>query len=178
MSKSIVVITSSSRKNSNSAALADALIEGVRAAGNEAVKFNAGAMEIRPCRGCEYCHQHDGICVQKDDMQQILTALRTADAVVFASPVYFYNICGQLKNVIDRTYCLYPEVNYTKAALLATAADGRPLTFDTPLASYHSYLACLKNTADAGTVFCGGVMETGAVPEEKKEQARELGKSL
>ena len=84
-------------------------------------------MNIRGCLACEYCHgKGQGRCVQKDDMQQIVDMLPETDMLVLASPIYYHNISGQLKCVIDRFYAaLYPTApeRLKKAAMFLASGD-------------------------------------------------------
>lgn len=120
MSKKIVVISGSPRVDGNSEMLADAFIEGARQIGNSVTVFSAGRMNIRGCLDCKYCFTHDGECIQKDDMQDIYPALRQADILVLASPVYWCGLTSQIKSVIDRMFagCRKP-FPITSVALLA-----------------------------------------------------------
>lgn len=46
---------------------------------------------------CEYCHTKErGVCVQKDDMQKLYQEILSADMLVFASPIYYFNLSAQL----------------------------------------------------------------------------------
>lgn len=179
ISKKVLVISSTSRNGGNSDVLCDALIEGVKEAGNEAVKLNAGNMKISPCRGCDCCMKNGGKCVQNDDMTKVIEEMQKSDAVVFATPIYFYNLCSQLKAVFDRTYCIYQKVNFKKTVFIATSGDSRPQAMDTAIAGYKGYLSCLTGVEDAGIIIAPGVNAAGEVKgKEVIEKARKLGRSL
>ena len=73
--------------------------------GHDVKVFDVCRMDIHGCLACEYCHgKGQGECVQKDDMQQIYADLIDTNMLVIASPIYYHNISGQLKCVIDRFY--------------------------------------------------------------------------
>ena len=95
MSKNILVISSSLRGGSNS----DEFIRGAREAGNKVEKISLRGKKISFCIGCLACQQ-TGSCVLKDDMAEILPVMQQADVICFASPVYFYDMCGQLSRCI------------------------------------------------------------------------------
>jgi multimeric flavodoxin WrbA len=80
-------------------------------AGHTVTEFNVCRMDIRGCLACEYCHtKGNGQCIQKDDMHEVYEALKEADMLVLASPIYYHGISGQLKCVIDRFYsAAYPK---------------------------------------------------------------------
>lgn len=105
--KKIVILNSSPRRNGNSDTLAQAVAEGTRESGGEAVKYDLARMNINPCRGCFACQMgHGDPCVQKDDMKQFYDALMQADAVVLATPLYWQQMNGIMKNAIDRMFAL------------------------------------------------------------------------
>ena len=102
----IVILQGSPRKNGNTQFLAEGFKEGAEKTGHSVEILNIGNMKIAPCIACEYCHtKGNGECVQKDDMQDVYEKLMDADMIVFASAVYYFNITGQMQNVISRFYC-------------------------------------------------------------------------
>jgi multimeric flavodoxin WrbA len=106
MARKIVILKGSPRAKGNSSVLADAVAEGAEAAGAEVESFILHGMDIRPCRGCDGCVK-TGVCVIKDDMRVIGPKLQAADAIVLASPVYWFTFSAQLKLCIDRWYALW-----------------------------------------------------------------------
>ncbi len=58
-------------------------------------------LEIRPCQGCFHCRE--GECVHDDDMAQVYDAMRRADGIILASPVWMGMVTGLLKTMMDRT---------------------------------------------------------------------------
>lgn len=122
----ILILNGSPRANGNTAAMTRAFMEGAEAAGHEVTEIQVGRKKIAGCLGCEYCHtKGNGSCVQKDDMEEVYEALRQADMLVFASPVYYFTMSGQLQNAIDRTYAFDIPKNIRKAAMiLSSASDG------------------------------------------------------
>lgn len=104
MSKNIVVITGSPRKNGNSFAMTDAFIQAAQAKGHTVTRFDAAMMKIGGCRACETCYKTGKACSFDDDFNTIAPAILEADAVVFTMPVYWYSIPAQIKGVIDRLF--------------------------------------------------------------------------
>ena len=86
----IVVLTGSPHKKGTSALLADAFIAGAEAAGHSVTRFDCAFLHIGGCRGCDACRKSGGVCVQRDDMAEILPALLAADLVAFVSPIYYF----------------------------------------------------------------------------------------
>ena len=106
MSKKIVVITGSPRKNGNSFAMTDAFIQAAQAKGHTVTRFDAAMMKIGGCRACQTCYKTGKACSFDDDFNTIAPAILEADAVVFTMPVYWYSIPAQIKGVIDRLFSL------------------------------------------------------------------------
>ena len=98
----IVVLNGSPRKGGNTEIMTQAFAEAARKNQNEVSILDVAPMNIRGCLGCKYCWAHKGECVQKDDMGKVFEALVDADMVVFASPIYWFDITAQMKTVIDR----------------------------------------------------------------------------
>jgi len=92
MSKKVVVLSGSPRKGGNSDTLCDRFVEGARVAGHEVEKIFIRDKKINYCTGCGTCFQGDKPCPQKDDMAGILDKMIAADAIVMATPVYFYTM--------------------------------------------------------------------------------------
>jgi multimeric flavodoxin WrbA len=103
--KKIVILLGSPRRDGNSAALAERIAEG--AAGAEVEVFYLHGMKIAPCNACEACHKPGAKgCVIKDDMQRLYPRMTEADAIVFASPIYWFTVSAQMKLAMDRCYAL------------------------------------------------------------------------
>ena len=114
--KKIIILNGAGKKNGNTAALIKAFKEG--AAGNEITEFYLQTMNIHGCLDCQGCARKPaGVpdpCIQKDDMQQIYDAFIACDVVVFASPVYWFTISGQLKMAVDRLYAVQRNLGFDK----------------------------------------------------------------
>ena len=106
MSKKIVVITGSPRKNGNSFAMTDSFIRAAEEKGHTITRFDAAMMKIGGCHACETCFKTGKACSFDDDFNIIAPAILDADVIVFTMPVYWYSIPAQIKGVIDRMYSL------------------------------------------------------------------------
>ena len=126
----VTVLVGSPRKGGNTETLADAFVDGAQAAGAEVVKYTLRGKKIGPCVNCDYCQTHDR-CAIADDMAEVYALLQNTDALVFATPIYFYNLSAQMKALLDR---LYNPVRKTfpirQTALLSVCADDTQRAFD------------------------------------------------
>jgi multimeric flavodoxin WrbA len=105
--KRVLIVTASPRKNGNSTILALKAAEGVNANGGEADVAPIGNLKIAPCTACDVCRDlpEEG-CVIKDDMQPLYKKIKDAQGVIFATPIYWFNVSAQMKLFIDRTYAI------------------------------------------------------------------------
>ncbi len=106
MSKKIVVITGSPRKNGNSFAMTDAFIKAAEEKGHTITRFDAALKKVGGCRACETCFSTGKACTFDDDFNTIAPAILEADVIAFTMPVYWYSIPAQIKGVIDRIFSM------------------------------------------------------------------------
>lgn len=178
--KNVCIISASPRKNSNSARLGDAFCEGARAAGHNVTVYSLAGKSIGFCKGCGACHTTH-TCVQQDDAAVICAALAAADVIVFATPVYYYSMSGQLKTLLDRTTPHYDtDYNFRDIYLLATAEDTDDCTFDGTLTALMGWISCFPKARLAGLVRGYGVNAPGDIGKHPNylREAVMLGKNL
>lgn len=178
--KKVLVITTSERKGSNSSALGQKFADGAKAAGNQVQLVSLRGLSILPCLGC-YCCASQGRCAQADDAPAIVQAIKEADVIAFATPVYFYEMCGQMKTLLDRTVAIYddPENRFTDIYLLTTAAEEDPAIAHRVEAGLQGWIDCFPRARHAGTVFAGGIQDPDAiVGNPALESAYQLGKGV
>lgn len=179
MSKNVVIISSSQRKNSNSEALAAAFAEGARAAGHEVVQISLRGKKIKFCQGCLAC-QKTMHCVIQDDANEIVEQMGRADVLVFATPVYYYGMSGQLKTLLDRANPLFSsKYRFRDVYLLATAAEDEVNTVKGTRTGMQGWIDCFEKANLKDTIFCGGVTGTGEIAGKAAlEKAREAGSQI
>lgn len=130
MGKKIVILKGSPRKNGNSAVLADQVAAGAEAIGATVESFYLHSMDIQPCDACDSCQGvADVDCIIDDDMQMLYPKLREADAVVYASPIYWFTVSAQLKLFMDRCCGFGGETDAPEDHALAGKRIGVVLTY-------------------------------------------------
>lgn len=108
----ILAMSSSPRNDGNSRLLAQAVLDGAAARGHGVELVDLADKVTAPLRDCRVCRRDDGACSIEDDYEHlILQKVLPADAIVFATPLYWYGISGQLKIFIDRIFC-YMKSDY------------------------------------------------------------------
>ena len=179
MSKKVLVISTSPRKGSNSDTLAEEFTRGAQDAGNQVEKVTLRDKTIGFCRGCLAC-QSTQRCVFHDDADAIAGKMLTADVLVFATPIYYYGMCGQMKTMLDRANPLFPaDYRFRDVYLLAAAAEEDAHTVDGAVTGLQGWIDCFEKARLAGTVFAGGVTGAGEIQGHPALQtAYEMGKNV
>lgn len=174
--KKVIVISTSLRIGSNSDMLADKFTEGARHAGHDVEKILLAGKDIRFCRGCLAC-QKLGRCVIDDDANGIMQKVLNADVVVWATPIYYYEMSGQMKVMIDRMNAMYSlDYKFRDVYLLTTAAENEPEVPKRAESGLTGWIDCFPKSRLAGTLFCGGVDAPHAIEgNDKLQTAYEMG---
>ncbi len=168
----IAILNGSPRKE-NTAAMVNAFAEGAKEAGHEVEILHVGKMKINGCLACEYCHgKGEGTCIQKDDMAKVMPAYKEADMIVYASPIYYFDMTAQISAAIQRVYAIGKPAKATKSALLLSSASPNP--YEGAIATYKSMLA-FTGIEDAGIITAAGD-ENGS--EAKLAEIRAFAKAL
>ena len=177
--KKVLILSSSLRARSNSEALADAFARGAEEAGNRVERISLRDKEIRFCKGCLACQQ-TGKCVIGDDAPDIVARMHDADAIVFATPIYYYEMSGQLKTLLDRANPLYSsDYRFRDIYMLTAAAEDGNRVPERAVAGLQGWIDCFEKARLAGTVFAGGVTGPGETEGHPALlRAREMGKAI
>lgn len=177
--KKVIVISTSLRAGSNSDMLADKFIEGALAAGNEVEKITLSGKNIGFCKGCLAC-QKLGKCVIDDDANAIMQKVLEAEVVCWATPIYYYEMSGQMKVLIDRMNAMYSlDYKFRDVYMLTTAAEDEPEVPKRAEAGLTGWIDCYPKSRLAGTLFCGGVGAPRTIRGSVKlQEAYQLGKNI
>ena len=162
--KRVLILSTSPRKNGNSDTLAEEFARGAREAGHEVEKISLSGKEIRFCQGCLAC-QKTGRCIIHDDADAIVQEkMVRAQVLVFATPIYYYEMCGQMKTMLDRSNPLYSsDYAFREVYLLATAAEDGDEVWQRAASGLEGWVECFPKARMAGVVFGGGATEVGAI---------------
>lgn len=179
MSKKILIISSSPRKGGNSETLAAYFAKGAKAAGHNIETIYLREKKFGFCRGCMAC-LNMGHCVIEDDAVEITAKMHDADVLVFATPVYYYSVSGQLKTMLDRANPLYDsDYSFTKVYLLAAAAEDAPYVVEGTIKTIQGWVDCFSRCKLADTIFAGGVNGIGEISGHPAlEKAYQTGKEI
>lgn len=182
MGKKIVVLNGSPRRNGNTSALVREFTKGAEHAGNTVTEFFLHDMDIHGCRGCFGGHSSKECpCVQRDDMERIYPAVKDCDVIIMATPLYYWNMSGQIRTATDRLFALEEgDGNLLRgngrASALLMAAEGHG--FEDAVLYYDHLMEHLK-WRNLGHVLAGGNGEAGDIEGKAElEEAFRLGASI
>lgn len=177
--KKVVVISTSLRPGSNSHAMAERFAEGAKDAGHEVELISLRGKEIKFCIGCLKC-QETGACVFKDDVPAIMHSVLNADVICWATPVYYYEMSGQMKTLIDRMNAMYPKnYRFRDIYLLTTAAEDGDFTPRQAENGLQGWIDCYEKCTLKAHLFCGGVNAPHEISGNPKlQEAYNLGKNI
>ena len=177
--KKVLIVASSPREGGNSETLAASFAKGAQEAGNEVETVYLREKGYGFCIGCMTC-VGAGQCVIDDDAVEIVAKMHDADVLVFASPVYYFCISGQLKTLLDRSNPLYDsDYAFTEVYFLATAAEDGNVTVEGSVKAIEGWVECFDRCDLVETVFAGGVTEVGDIRgHEALERAYQVGKRV
>ncbi|MBS6734472.1 MAG: flavodoxin family protein [Clostridiales bacterium] len=173
MSKKIVVITGSPRKDGNSFAMTDAFIRAAEEKGHSVTRFDAAQKNVGGCHACETCYKTGKPCSFDDDFNEIAPALLEADVVVFSMPVYWYSIPAQIKAVIDKMYsfCVAGKDIAGKECMLIACCEEDDQSVLDGVRIPIERTAALVKWHMAGEVLVPGVLNVGDI--EKTDGCRQ-----
>lgn len=179
MSKKVLVISTSLRRNSNSHALAEEFAKGAREAGHQVELISLIGRQIEYCVGCLSC-QRTGQCVIEDDANLIAEKMLKADVVCYATPIYYYEMAGQMKTLLDRMNPLFSaDYKFRDVYMLSTAADDGPHVADRAVNGLEGWIECFAKAELAGSLFAGGVTGPGEIANHPAfAKAYDMGKNI
>ena len=179
MSK-VLVISTSLRAKSNSDILTERLIAGATDADHQVEHISLKGKTIQFCKGCLAC-QKTQKCVLKDDANLIAEKALAADTLVFVTPIYYYEMSGQMKTLLDRLNPLYPsDYQFRNVYMMSVAAEDEPHVPDRAVNGLRGWIECFEKASFAGSLFCGGINDPGeaAGKSEAQERVYCFGRSL
>lgn len=182
MSKKIMILNGSPRKNGNTAALLDQFTQGAKEAGHTVTRFDLQELSAKPCIGClQGGKGNNKPCSQKDDMDKIYPVYEEADLIVLASPLYYWSFSAQLKAAIDRLFAVTEATGKMpeKDCMMVIAAEGNSPSNYAPMVTYYETLMQHLGWNDKGQLFAGKVYAVGDIDGKPElEEARKLGASI
>jgi len=190
--KQILVIQGGGRPKGNTAQLVVSFVKGAEDAGHSVEIISLNKTEVKGCLGCNAC-RYGKPCIQKDGFNDLVPKIKSANCIVFASPLLFWTISSKLKAFIERFYCIaeedpnpplgrYEKYPIRDSALLMTSADNYFWTFEQAVSYYQFAVVNYIGFHDRGMLLAGGCGDTNGKPQIDKtgplERAYEFGKQI
>lgn len=183
MSKKVLIICTSPRKGGNSQKLADEFERGAIEAGHQVEKINFYDLRLNYCQGCMSCKK-TGKCLLDDDGNMLIQKMKESKVIVYTTPVYFYEMCAQLKTVLDRTHPLtVSEYAFTDIYLLTTAGAGSTMAMNSTVQGVINWTTCFPRVKLVGEVRATALLGIQAIEKNDRNRsllrdAYELGKQV
>lgn len=178
--KKVIVVSSTPRKGGNSEILAQRFADGAKEAGHEVKFVTVRDLDLKFCIGCMVCQKTHGNCVLGDGMNALYEEIQHADVLAFASPVYYYSVCGQLKTFLDRLNPLYVRENdFKEVYLLSTAAEDEEAAMDGSVTAVQGWCDCFVGVKIKGVLRGTGLEDKGEANSSPfPQKAYEMGKGV
>ena len=177
--KNVLIISTSPRKGGNSESLALEFAKGAQEAGNKVETVFFREKNIGFCKGCLACTKTNR-CVIKDDAAELVEKMLAADVIAFATPIYYYEMSGQMKTLLDRGNPMYSaDYSFRDIYLLSAAAEEVENVPKRAVSGLEGWIECFPKAHLAGTVFAGGVNAVGDIKGHSAlNEAYEMGKAI
>jgi len=175
----ILGIDGSPRSKGNTEIFLDAMLAGAKEAGATVSRVKLRDLDVSPCRACDSC-KRTGKCIQKDDMQDLLSKMEGSDVWILGTPVYWWGPTAQLKAFIDRWYGISKDFfKNRRVVLVIPMGSNNPRTAQHVLGMFEDIFAYL-GMKQIGTLLAPGVYERGEAKTRSDllEEARKLGESI
>ena len=167
----IVAVLGSPRPQGNSSTLARAFLKAAGERGAAVTEYLLNQLAYQGCQGCMACKTKRDTCILEDDLAPVLNAVKAADLLVLASPVYFGDLSGQMKCFFDRTYSyLNPDFSPRvppgkKAVMVLVQANPDPAQFADIFPRYERWLK-LYGCDPVRLLRAVGVREPGEIASQ------------
>jgi multimeric flavodoxin WrbA len=186
----VLGIFGSPRRGGNTEILLEQVLKGAEKEGAKAERLHLIDYTITPCKECHGC-DNTGNCVVLDDMQKIYPKLLEADAVILASPIFFYGVTAWAKALIDRSQALWSrkyllidpslgkEGRKRKGFFVSVGATKGQKVFEGAILTA-KYFFDVLNAEYVGELVFRGVEAKGDILKhpEALQQAFEIGRKL
>ena len=178
----ILTLLGSPRKKGNTSTVLSWVEEALAAEGHQIERVNLVSKDINGCLACKKCKENDKEpgCIQKDDGNEILEKMVSAEGVIYASPLFYWGFSAQMKALVDRRYCLFRGscgakdhrsfVEGQRHGLIMTAADPFENNFEEVMKAFQRMLVYDK-AHSAGELFVCNCKTPDALGEEVKALA-------
>lgn len=176
-SKSVLILSSSPRRGGNSEQLCLQFKKGAEEIGHKVEMLNINDYDIRYFNQQEY--DREASAALTDDAAAIIAKMKEADVIVLSSPVYFYNMTGQMKALIDRVYGHEKDLREKEFFYIATSTDRDEEGVYSVFDAFHGFAVCLYGSVERGVIKGNGARNRGDIDSHlAMQEAYEMGKNV
>ncbi len=179
--KKVLIVSTSLRNGSNSEILAKEAYRGALEVGNEVELVSLKDKSVNFCKGCLACH-HTGKCIIKDNMNELMLKVKEAEVVVFATPIYYYEMSGMMKTFLDRCNPLYGKEDnkFKEVYLIATCADTDKSALDRAINGLEGWISCFEGCSFKKAIYGVGINDANGASKnnEVMQEAYLLGTKI
>lgn len=172
MGRKVLIVSSSLREGSNTEFLANEALKGAKDAQGEVELVSLKGKDIKFCIGCLACQKADR-CVIRDDMDELIGKVKEAESIIFVTPIYYYEMSGQLKTFLDRCNPLYAQdYSFRNIYLITASAEPGDEPAKRAVEGIKGWTACFKEASFKGGFNAGGVDAPNMVESLIEDTAR------
>lgn len=178
--KKVLIISTSLRYGSNSEILAKEAYKGAIDAKNDVEFISLKDKKINFCKGCLAC-QVSHKCIIKDDMEELIKKVKEAEVLIFATPIYYYEMSGLMKTFLDRCNPLYGLDNkFKEVYLIATCADENKKALNIAISGLGGWIECFEGCSFKKAIYGVNLTDSNEAlnNNEVLKEAYLLGKNL
>ncbi len=178
--KKAFIISSTKRIGGNSDILAKKFRDGALDAGNKVSFISIKDLKMEFCKGCLACQKLHR-CIINDDINDLLEKIKESDVIVFATPIYYYSVSGQLKTFLDRMNPLYnTDYSFRDIYFIASAFDSNDEAFNVAIKDIEGFASCFEKSSLKGTVLGKGLGDAKDAEKHKDllDKAYDMGKNI
>lgn len=176
-SKKVLVISSSPRKGGNSDLLCDQFIKGAQGAGHKVEKVFLNDLNIRFLQTNDD-YDDRTMRTQNDDAPMVVDKMIEADVIVLATPIYYYNLSGQMLTMMDRLFERESELKNKEFYFIMASGDPDRKAMDCALLGFRNFLRATPSSKEMGVVYGTGASSKGEIADKPAMQAAfEMGKN-
>ncbi len=176
--KKVLILSSSPRKGGNSDILCDKFMEGAKAAGHQVEKVFLNDLNINFLRTNDDYEDRTNLTAI-DDTPEIVDKMINADVIVMATPIYYYNMSGMMKTMMDRIFERESELTYKDFYFIMTSGDPDIKAMDCALLGFRNFMLCTPTSKEKGIIYGTGVGNKGDVNDKPvMQEAYEMGRNI
>lgn len=176
--KKVLILSSSPRKGGNSDLLCDKFMEGALAAGHEVEKIFLNDLTIRFLLTNDDYEDRTGV-TPVDDAPEVVDKMIKADVIVMATPIYYYNMSGMMKTMMERTFEREKELTYKDFYFIMTAGDPEREAMECAVLGFRNFLRATPTSKEKGMIFGNDVSNAGdVVGKPVMQEAYEMGRNV